>query len=162
VGNGNADGASPYMSIVVDKSRHEVLVLSGWDSILHEDADHLVARSLGSGFTSLGAVPRSMLGNKGVATICGLLGGPRPDPFRAGSPAMLFTRSEGAGGKAIPRCLRIAFTFPKNPLMGMAGSYTGSYLDRSNCRRTVAILADIGQASLVRCIPTIIIPHSSG
>ena len=32
---------------------------------------------------------------------------------------------------------------------GMAGRYTGSYLDRSNGWRAVAILADIGQASLV-------------
>jgi hypothetical protein len=35
----------------------------------------------------------------------------------------------------------------------MAGRYTGSYLDRSNGWRAVAILADIGQASLVRRIP---------
>ena len=35
----------------------------------------------------------------------------------------------------------------------MAGRYTGNYLDRSNGRRAVAILADIGQASLVGRIP---------
>jgi len=35
----------------------------------------------------------------------------------------------------------------------MAGRYTGSYLDRRNGWRTVAILADIGQASLVERIP---------
>jgi hypothetical protein len=36
---------------------------------------------------------------------------------------------------------------------GMAGRYTGSYLDRSNGWRAVVILADIGQASLVGRIP---------
>ncbi len=36
---------------------------------------------------------------------------------------------------------------------GMAGRYTGSYLDRSNGWRAVATLADIGQASLVARIP---------
>jgi hypothetical protein len=36
---------------------------------------------------------------------------------------------------------------------GMAGRYTGSYLDRRNGWRTVAILADISQASLVERIP---------
>jgi hypothetical protein len=36
---------------------------------------------------------------------------------------------------------------------GMAGRYTGSYLDRSNGWRAVAILADTGQASLVECTP---------
>jgi hypothetical protein len=35
----------------------------------------------------------------------------------------------------------------------MAGRYTGSYLDRCNGWRAVAILADIGQASLVRTHP---------
>ena len=35
----------------------------------------------------------------------------------------------------------------------MAGRYTGSYLDRSNGWRAVAILADIGRASLVGRIP---------
>ena len=35
----------------------------------------------------------------------------------------------------------------------MAGRYTGSYLGRSYGWRTVAILADIGQASLIECIP---------
>jgi hypothetical protein len=35
----------------------------------------------------------------------------------------------------------------------MAGRYTGSYLDRHNGWRTVAILAGIGQASLVERIP---------
>jgi len=35
----------------------------------------------------------------------------------------------------------------------MAGRYTGSYLDRRDGWRTVAILADIGQASLVERIP---------
>jgi hypothetical protein len=35
----------------------------------------------------------------------------------------------------------------------MAGRYSGSYLDRSNGWRAVAILADIGQASLVGRIP---------
>ncbi len=39
-------------------------------------------------------------------------------------------------------------------LVGMAGRYTGSYLDRSNGWRAPAILADIGQASLGRRIPT--------
>jgi hypothetical protein len=35
----------------------------------------------------------------------------------------------------------------------MAGRYSGSYLDRHNGWRTVAIRADIGQASLVKRIP---------
>jgi hypothetical protein len=35
----------------------------------------------------------------------------------------------------------------------MAGRYTGSYLERLNGWRAVAILADIGQASLVKRIP---------
>jgi hypothetical protein len=35
----------------------------------------------------------------------------------------------------------------------MAGRYTGSYLERFNGWRAVAILADIGQASLVERIP---------
>jgi hypothetical protein len=35
----------------------------------------------------------------------------------------------------------------------MAGRYPGSYLDRSNGWRAAAILADIGQASLVKRIP---------
>jgi hypothetical protein len=39
----------------------------------------------------------------------------------------------------------------------MAGSYTGSYLDRDNGWRTVAILAGIGRASLVERIPFAII-----
>jgi hypothetical protein len=34
-------------------------------------------------------------------------------------------------------------------LSGMAGRYSGSYLDRSHGRRAVAILAEIGPASLV-------------
>ena len=38
----------------------------------------------------------------------------------------------------------------------MAGRYTGSYLDQSNGWRAAAILADIGQASLGRRIPTLI------
>jgi hypothetical protein len=38
-------------------------------------------------------------------------------------------------------------------VVGMAGRYTGSYLDRSNGWRAVAILADIGRASLVGRIP---------
>jgi hypothetical protein len=37
----------------------------------------------------------------------------------------------------------------------MAGRYTGSYLERLNGWRAVAILADIGQASLVERIPRI-------
>jgi hypothetical protein len=37
----------------------------------------------------------------------------------------------------------------------MAGRYPGSYLDRSNGWRAAAILADIGQASLVKRIPGI-------
>ena len=37
--------------------------------------------------------------------------------------------------------------------VGMAGRYTGSYLDRSNGWRAVATLADIGRASLVGRIP---------
>ena len=36
----------------------------------------------------------------------------------------------------------------------MAERYTGSYLERFNGWRAVAILADIGQASLVERIPT--------
>jgi hypothetical protein len=36
---------------------------------------------------------------------------------------------------------------------GMARRYSGSYPDRSNGWRAVAILADIGQASLVEHIP---------
>jgi hypothetical protein len=36
---------------------------------------------------------------------------------------------------------------------GMAGRYTGSYLDPLNGWRTVAILAELGQASLVGRIP---------
>jgi hypothetical protein len=35
----------------------------------------------------------------------------------------------------------------------MAGRYTGSYLERSNGWRAEAILADVGQASLVERIP---------
>jgi hypothetical protein len=35
----------------------------------------------------------------------------------------------------------------------MAGRYAGSYLDRLEGWRTVATLADIGQASLVERIP---------
>jgi len=35
----------------------------------------------------------------------------------------------------------------------MAGRYTGSYLDRSDGWRTVAILVEISQASLIKCIP---------
>jgi hypothetical protein len=38
-------------------------------------------------------------------------------------------------------------------MVGMAGRYTGSYLDRSNGWRAVATLAEIGQASLVGRIP---------
>jgi hypothetical protein len=38
-------------------------------------------------------------------------------------------------------------------VVGMAGRYIGSYLDRSNGWRAVATLADIGQASLVGRIP---------
>ena len=37
----------------------------------------------------------------------------------------------------------------------MAGRYTGSYLDRSNGWRAVAILAEIGRASLIECVPLI-------
>ena len=37
--------------------------------------------------------------------------------------------------------------------MGMAGRYTGSYLDRSNGWRAVATLAEIGRALLVGRIP---------
>jgi hypothetical protein len=37
--------------------------------------------------------------------------------------------------------------------VGMAGRYTGSYLDRSNGRRAVTILAETEQASLVGRIP---------
>jgi hypothetical protein len=37
--------------------------------------------------------------------------------------------------------------------VGMAGRYTGSYLDRPNGWRAVATLADIGRASLVGRIP---------
>jgi hypothetical protein len=37
--------------------------------------------------------------------------------------------------------------------VGMAGRYTGSYLDRSNGWRAVATLADTGQTSLVGHIP---------
>jgi len=40
-----------------------------------------------------------------------------------------------------------------NNVAGMTGRYTGSYLDRSNGWRAVAILADTGQASLVGRIP---------
>jgi hypothetical protein len=36
----------------------------------------------------------------------------------------------------------------------MAGRYTGSYLDKLNDWRVVAILADLGRASLVIRIPT--------
>ena len=38
-------------------------------------------------------------------------------------------------------------------VVGMAGRYTGSYLDRPNGWRAVATLADIGRASLVGRIP---------
>jgi hypothetical protein len=44
----------------------------------------------------------------------------------------------------------------------MAGRYTGSYLDQSNGWRAAAILADIGQASLGRRIPTLIRYDSAG
>ena len=37
--------------------------------------------------------------------------------------------------------------------MGMAGRYTGSYLDQCSAWRAVATLADIGRASLVGRIP---------
>ena len=37
--------------------------------------------------------------------------------------------------------------------IGMAGRYPGSYLDRQNGWRTVAILAGTDQASLVERIP---------
>jgi len=37
--------------------------------------------------------------------------------------------------------------------VGMAGRYTGSYLDRSNGWRAVATLAEIGRALLVGRIP---------
>jgi len=40
-------------------------------------------------------------------------------------------------------------------VVGMAGRYTGSYLDRSNGWRTVATLAEIGRASLVGRIPKV-------
>jgi hypothetical protein len=40
----------------------------------------------------------------------------------------------------------------------MAGRYTGSYLGRSYGWRAVAILAEIGQASLIECIPGICTP----
>jgi hypothetical protein len=43
----------------------------------------------------------------------------------------------------------------RRQIAGMAGRYTGSYLDRSNGWRAVAILADFGQASLVGRIPKI-------
>jgi len=35
----------------------------------------------------------------------------------------------------------------------MAGRYAGSYLDRSDGWRTVAILVETGQASLIKCVP---------
>ena len=38
-------------------------------------------------------------------------------------------------------------------MVGTAGRYTGSYLDRSNGWRAVATLADTGQASLVDASP---------
>jgi hypothetical protein len=38
-------------------------------------------------------------------------------------------------------------------MVGMAGRYTGSYLEQLNGWRAVAILAEIGQASLVERIP---------
>ena len=74
----------------------------------------------------------------------------------------------GASGMRSPSALRYtlltaqtpqrASQFLTSPLMlgevvGMAGRYTGSYLDRSNGWRAVATLADIGQASLVGRIP---------
>jgi hypothetical protein len=40
---------------------------------------------------------------------------------------------------------------------GMAGRYTGSYLDQSNGWRAIAILAETDQASLVDGIPKITI-----
>ena len=43
----------------------------------------------------------------------------------------------------------------------MAGRYTGSYLGRSYGWRAVAILAEIGQASLIECIPGIMYARSS-
>src|SRR5262245_7159557 len=46
-------------------------------------------------------------------------------------------------GQPQPTCLR-----------GMAGRYTGSYLDRSSGSRATATLAEVGQASLLRHIPT--------
>jgi hypothetical protein len=39
--------------------------------------------------------------------------------------------------------------------LGTAGRYTGSYLDQWSGWRAVAILADVGQASLVGRIPHI-------
>ena len=49
--------------------------------------------------------------------------------------------------RRVPRALR------SRSMVGMAGRYTGSYLDRSNGWRAVATLAEIGQASLVGRIP---------
>jgi hypothetical protein len=46
----------------------------------------------------------------------------------------------------------LIYTFGKEAV-GMAGRYTGSYLDRSSGWRAAATLADIGRASLVGRIP---------
>ena len=76
-----------------------------------------------------------------------------------------FCRANGIRwSSALPHMLLPAQTPPRpsqfltSPLMlgevvGMAGRYTGSYLDRSNGWRAVATLADTGQALLVGRIP---------
>jgi hypothetical protein len=48
-------------------------------------------------------------------------------------------------------CLR--FNEAGDKFVGMTGRYSGSYLNRSNGWRAVAILAEHGQASLVERIP---------
>jgi hypothetical protein len=46
-----------------------------------------------------------------------------------------------------------SFSSHAGSVVGMAGRYTGSYLDRPNGWRAVANLAEIGRASLVERIP---------
>src|SRR5579863_2668661 len=58
----HADGTSPYLGIVDDKTDHEIFVFAGWNAVLRPDADHLVAGAPGP-------VPRSMLGGETIAAI---------------------------------------------------------------------------------------------
>src|SRR5947209_1826474 len=60
--DGDADRASPYAPIVGDEAGEKVLILPRRRAVLEGQAHDLVARSLG-------AVPRAMQRNEGVALI---------------------------------------------------------------------------------------------